>query len=230
MPEMIVWPVSSLTLYANVGSSRASSRRVSASFPLSAELTGSIDMLMTVSGNSIRSSRIGCEASQSVSPVTESFRPTTPTMSPARRFLDLLAFVGADVIEPRAVLLLVLARVVDARLPGLELSRVDPDEREVAVGVVGDLEDQAAERLVGAGLAGELGSLFGVVADDRRPVERAGQVGGDGVEQPLDADVLEARAAQDRLGLAGQRGAPQGGDDLGLGAVRPLRGGPCRPR
>jgi hypothetical protein len=42
-----------------------------------------MDMLMTVSGNSIFSSRSGCAASQSVSPVTDSFRPTTPTMSPA---------------------------------------------------------------------------------------------------------------------------------------------------
>ena len=84
MPEISVWPVSSLTRKENVGSSRASAFRVSASFPLSAELTGSIDMLMTVSGNSIRSSRIGCWVSQSVSPVTESFSPTMPTMSPAR--------------------------------------------------------------------------------------------------------------------------------------------------
>ena len=83
MPEIRVWPVSSLTRKVKVGSSRASAPRVSASFPLSAELTGSIDMLMTVSGNSIRSSRIGWAPSQSVSPVTESLRPTMPAMSPA---------------------------------------------------------------------------------------------------------------------------------------------------
>ena len=144
---------------------------MSASFPLSAELTGSIDMLMTVSGNSIRSSRIGCEASHRVSPVTESLRPTMPTMSPVPASVDLLAVVGADVIESRAVFLLVLAWVVGPGA-GLEAARVDPHEREVAVGVVGDLEDQAAERLVRAGLADQLGSLLGVVADDRRPVER----------------------------------------------------------
>ena len=77
------------------------------------------------------------------------------------------------------------------------------------MGVVGDLEDEAAERLVGAGLAGDLGPFLGVVADDGRLVERAGQVGGDGVEQALDADVLEARAAEDRLRLAGERGAAE---------------------
>ena len=83
MPEIKVWPVSSLTRNVKVGSSRASDASVSASLPLSAELTGSIDMLMTVSGNSIRSSRIGCAASQSVSPVTESLSPTMPAISPA---------------------------------------------------------------------------------------------------------------------------------------------------
>ena len=156
--------------------------------------------------------------------MTESLRPTTPTMSPAIGLLDLLAVVGADVVEPRADLLLVLAGVVDAAA-GLERARVDADERQVAVGVVGDLEDQPAERLVGVGLAGDLGPLLGVVADDRRLVERAGQVGGDGVEQPLDADVLEARPAEDRLGLAGQGRAAERGDDLVLGQLGPFEVG-----
>ncbi len=112
------------------------------------------------------------------------------------RLLDLLAVVGPDVVEPRADLFLVLAGVID---PGarLEPARVDPHEREVAVGVVGDLEHQPAERFVGAGLAGDLGPLLGMVADDRGAIERAGQIGGDGVQQPLDSDVAQARAAQD---------------------------------
>ncbi len=104
---------------------------------------------------------------------------------------DLLAIISADVIEPRAVLFLVLAGVVHPGA-GLETARVDPHEREVAVGVVGDLENQAGEWLIGAGLACQLGSFLGVVADDRRPIERAGQVRRDRIEQPLHADVLEA--------------------------------------
>ena len=153
MPEINVWPVSSLTRNVKVGSSRASAASVSASLPLSAELTGSIDMLMTVSGNSIRSSRIGCAASQSVSPVTESLSPTMPAISPASASVDLLAIVGPDVVKPRAVFLLVLAGVIHAAA-GLEPARVDPDEREVAVGIAGDLEDQPAERLVRARACG----------------------------------------------------------------------------
>ena len=177
---------------------------------------------MTVSGNSIFSRRSGCAASQSVSPVTDSFRPTTPTMSPADRLLDLLAVVGADVVEPRAVLLLVAAGVVGAAAR-LQLARIDADEGEVAVGVVGDLEDQAAEGLVGARPARDLGPLLGVVPHDRRLVERAGQVGGDRVQEPLDPHVLEARAAEDRLRAAGQRGTPERGDDLVLGQLGPLQ-------
>ena len=57
------------------------------------------------------------------------------------------------------------------------------------------------------------------MADDRRPVERAGQVGGNRVEQALDAHVLEARPAEDGLGAAGQGGAPQGGVDHLLGQL-----------
>ena len=93
--------------------------------------------------------------------------------------------------------------------------------------VVGDLEDEAAEGPLGVGLAFELGPLLGVVADDGRPVERAGQVGGDGVEQALDADVLEAGPAEDGLGPAGEGGPAEGGDDVGLGELGSLRGGPC---
>ncbi len=140
------------------------------------------------------------------------------------RLLDLLAVVGPDVVEPRADLLLVLARVVDAAAR-LEPARVDPHEREVAVGVVGDLEHQPAKRLVGAGLAGDLGPFLGMVADDGGLVERAGQVGGDRVQQPLDADVAEARAAQDRVDQAGQGRPPQRGDDLAGGQLGPFEVG-----
>ena len=71
----------------------------------------------------------------------------------------------------------------------------------------------------GLGLRAELGPLLGVVADDRRPVERAGQIGRDRVEQPLHADVLEARPAEHRLRSAGQRGPPQRRVDHRLGEL-----------
>ena len=83
MPEMIVWPVSSLTFARNVGSCLPRRASVSSSFFLSAEDSGSTAIEITVSGNAIVSSRIGFSGSHNVSPVTVSFMPMTPTMSPA---------------------------------------------------------------------------------------------------------------------------------------------------
>ena len=58
--------------------------------------------------------------------------------------------------ELRDVFLLVLAGVEHAAV-GLQLARVDADVVQVAVPVGLDLEDQPAERLVGVGLADDLG-------------------------------------------------------------------------
>ena len=84
MPLISVWPVSGSTRQVKVGSSRLQQVRASSvSLSLSADDSGSIDWLTTASANWIGSSRIGCCVSQSVSPVIESFRPMTATMSPA---------------------------------------------------------------------------------------------------------------------------------------------------
>ena len=129
--------------------------------------TGSIDMLMTVSGNSIFSSRTGCEASHKGVAGDRVFQPHDADDVAGHALLDLHAFIGPDVIKTRADFLLVATRVVDPAT-GLHHAGVDPDEREVAVGIVGDLEDEAAERLGDVRLADDLGPLFRVVADDRR--------------------------------------------------------------
>ena len=55
----------------------------SPSFCLSAAVLGSIDMLMTGSGNVGRSRMIGWSGSHSVSPVRASLTPMHATMSPA---------------------------------------------------------------------------------------------------------------------------------------------------
>ena len=83
MPLMSVWPVSGFSSARNVGSCFRSIVSVSLSFLRSSVLSGSIAIEMTVSGNSIDASRIGSRVSHSVSPVIESRRPITPTMSPA---------------------------------------------------------------------------------------------------------------------------------------------------
>ena len=124
MPEISVWPVSSLTRNVKVGSSGASAASVSDSLPLSAELTGSIDMLMTVSGNSIRSSRIGCARVAERVARDRVLEPDDARDLTGDRLGDLLAVIGPDVIQPRAILLLVFARVIHPA-PRLEPARVD---------------------------------------------------------------------------------------------------------
>ena len=69
--------------------------------------------------------------------------------------LDLLAAVGLDPPQLRHVFLLVLAGVVDAAV-GLQRAGIDADVVQIAVPVGLNLEHQAAERLVGVGLADEL--------------------------------------------------------------------------
>ena len=84
MPPMIVWPVSSSVRTWKVGSSSESELSALPSLSWSTLVLGSIATEMTGSGNSIRSSTIGFDGSQSVSPVVVFFRPTAATMSPAK--------------------------------------------------------------------------------------------------------------------------------------------------
>ena len=84
MPAMIVWPVSSSVRTWNVGSSSDRAPSALPSLSWSSFVFGSIATQMTGSGNSMRSSTMGCAGSQSVSPVVVFFRPTTATMSPEK--------------------------------------------------------------------------------------------------------------------------------------------------
>ncbi len=76
---------------------------------------------------------------------------------------------------------------------------VDAEERELADERVGhDLEDEAGERSVVARVQRDLLAVL-VQPLDRGDVERRGQVLDDGVEELLDALVLERRPADDRM-------------------------------
>ena len=81
---MIVWPVSSSVRTWKVGSSSDERAERLASLSWSTLVFGSIATEITGSGNSMRSSTIGCAGSQSVSPVVVFLRPTAATMSPAK--------------------------------------------------------------------------------------------------------------------------------------------------
>ena len=83
MPEISVWPVSSLVRTWNVGSSSASRPSAVDIFSWSAFVFGSIATLITGSGNTIVSSLIGLSGAASVSPVATCLIPTAAAMSPA---------------------------------------------------------------------------------------------------------------------------------------------------
>ena len=128
---------------------------------------------------------------------------------------DLLTLVRVHLVDLADPLLAAVDRVDHGRA-GLELARVDPDVDQLAeVRVGGDLVGQAGERLVVGRLAHDLdGLVLDRVADDALDVEGRGQVLDDGVEQGLDALVLERRAAQHRVELVGQGGATDRGLEL----------------
>ena len=111
MPAMIVWPVSSSVRTWNVGSSSESAPSALPSLSWSALVLGSIATEITGSGNSMRSSTIGCAGSQSVSPVVVFLRPTAATMSPAKTRVLVLAVVGVHLQDAADALLAVLGRV-----------------------------------------------------------------------------------------------------------------------
>src|SRR3954464_13921790 len=111
--------------------------------------------------------------------------------------LDLLAVVRVHHQDAPDPLGAAGRHVEDARAR-LELARVDAEIRELADARVGhDLEGQGGERRAVVGGARLLARLVRALdlddAGDRRDVERARQVVEDGVEQRLDALVLERR-------------------------------------
>src|ERR671916_209799 len=117
--------------------------------------------------------------------------------------LALLALVGVHLVDLADPLLAVLG-AVEHRGPGGEPTRVHADVGQLAQVLVGlDLEGQRRERLALVGMPEHLGLAVEGGADDRLDVQRAGQVVGDGVEQGLDALVLEGGAGEHGVDLRG---------------------------
>ncbi len=115
-------------------------------------------------------------------------------------FLDLFPLVRVHLQQPAQPLRLLLGRVVDGRA-GRHDARVDADEGELADERVGhDLESQRGERCAVGRLTldDHLGPLIGVEPEDRRNIERRGQVVDHAVEQRLHSLVLERGSADDR--------------------------------
>ena len=114
--------------------------------------------------------------SQSVSPVTESRRPMTPTISPAWADSSCSSFLLAWIRQSLSdVFLFVFARVEHATV-AFERAGVNPHPGEVARLVGQNLEDQPTERLLGVGLANDFGSVIGCMAGPLAFPTAAGRV------------------------------------------------------
>ncbi len=136
--------------------------------------------------------------------------------------LDVLAVVGVHQQHAADPLLAFAGRVDDAGA-ARQRARIDAAERDGAdIGIVHDLERQQRQRLLVVGLAHHFVALV-VDALDRRHVERRRQIVDHGVEQRLDALVLERRAGEHREERAGDHGLadqPLEGRDVRLLAVQ----------
>jgi len=113
------------------------------------------------------------------------------------RLIDLFAVFGVhakDAAEP----LLATGPLVVIHLALLDRSLINAGERQLAVGIVDDLERHADERLLGIG--SEQDFLFRVLDRHRLglALQRRREIPGDCVEQRLDALVLVGTAEEDR--------------------------------
>ncbi|GAV32354.1 hypothetical 66.3 kDa protein in hag2 5'region [Coriobacteriaceae bacterium EMTCatB1] len=112
--------------------------------------------------------------------------------------VDVFAMVRVHLEQSTDALLVALRRVEDVRTRD-HRPRVHAEVGELAdVGVGHDLERESCEGLARVGETHDLLSRLQIVALDRGYVQRRGQVVDDGVEQGLDALVLERRPARDR--------------------------------
>src|SRR5581483_1833540 len=124
-------------------------------------------------------------------------------------FIHIFALIGKHTHHTANALFAVFDRVEHART-GTHDARIDAEERQPAhVGIGDNLEDQRRERFVVRRMADNFLAGVGVRAHDGRNVQRRRQVFHDGIQQQLDALVLERRAAQHRLYLARDGGRTQ---------------------
>ncbi len=133
----------------------------------------------------------------------------------------LFALVGVHLVDLADPLLAALDRVEHLRAGG-QGAGVDPQVGQLAQVLVGhDLERERGERLGRVGCPQDVDRVRADrVTDHRGDVHRARQEVHDRVEHGLDALVLERGTAQHRGNHAGDRGPPDGGDELlGVGLI-----------
>ena len=111
--------------------------------------------------------------------------------------INFLALVGMHPHDPAETLLLAGA-LIDIGFALFDLPLIDPHERELAVGIVDDLEGHRHQRL--GGIGSEVECLVDLVPllGNHLPLQRAGQIAHHGIEQGLHALVLVGRATENR--------------------------------
>jgi hypothetical protein len=129
--------------------------------------------------------------------------------------IEFLALVGLDLDEAADAVALVGARIVNRGALG-ELAGIDAEEDELAdEGIGPELERERTE--LGVVVRGGRDFFLAVVRVDahgRGNVERAGEIIDDGVDQELDALVLEGGTADDGDKLVGDGQAADAGLEL----------------
>src|SRR5881398_2491060 len=214
IPEMIVCAVSASVWTRNVGSSSDNFCSAMESLSWSALVLGSI---ATDHGlgelHRLEDDRVRCVAQRVTG--LRVLEPDRGRDVPRADLLDLLALVGVHLQQPADALLLVLGAVVDVGA-GREHTRIDPEERQLPhVGVGHDLEGEGRERLLVRRLARRVRRVVvRQVPLNGRDVERRRQVVHHGVEQRLDALVLEGRAGEHRHDLPRDRRLAQHSADF----------------
>ena len=211
MPAMIVWPVSSSVRTRNVGSSSASLMRLSRQpvlIGLGLRLDShEDDRLRELDGLEDDRAPLVAEGVAGGRDLETDGRGDIA----GEHLRDVFPVVGMHLQDAAHPFLLVLAGVVHVRAR-FERARVHPEVGELAhEGVGHDLEGDGRKGLIVVGMPTDRGAVLGVDAFYRGNVQRRRQVVDHGVEQHLDALVLERRAAEHRSEIDLQRGLPDGG-------------------
>ena len=231
MPAMIVWPVSSSVWTVKVGSSsdeRGEGLAHLVLVGLGLRLDGDVDdrlgelHLLEHDGGLVVGERVAGAGVLQADAGDDVAGPGD---------VEVLPVVGVheeDAADP----LLLAGAGVEHRAALLELARVDPEVGELAVGIGDDLEGEGGEGLVDVGLALELLLALRVHAVGGRQVERRRHVVDDGVEQGLDALVLERRAGEHRHEAVVDGGVADGALEVlgGDASSRPRGTSPARCR
>ena len=126
-------------------------------------------------------------------------------MSPAKHVFDFFTLVGVHLQKTADALARLLGRVENVGT-GIQAAGVNAEERQLPDKRIGhDLENQSRERLFVVRLPDFGSRSIRSQTLNRRDIHRRRQITHNGIEQLLNAFVLERRTTEDRRQLDGDR-------------------------